>query len=24
MNETSCECRVREPDPRLLPLRHLL
>jgi len=24
MNETSCQCHVREPDPRLLPLQRLL
>jgi uncharacterized protein len=24
LNETSCQCHVREPDPRLLPLQRLL
>lgn len=24
LNEASCSCRVQEPDPRLLPLQHLL
>ncbi len=24
MNDSSCQCRVREPDPRLLPLQQLL
>ncbi len=23
LNETSCQCRVEEPDPRLRPLQHL-
>ncbi|HLC21226.1 MAG TPA: DUF177 domain-containing protein [Candidatus Methylomirabilis sp.] len=23
LNETSCQCRVQEPDPRLRPLQHL-